>query len=66
MCRTTGGVVAHIGDRRKSHTLAVEFQPRMATLRFRKTVTLTGSYRVGGSSKQARFTSRPLRVCAKF
>ena len=36
--------MAHAGDRRKTHTLAVEFQRRMATLRFRKTVTLTGSY----------------------
>ena len=59
-------MVAHIGDRTKTHTLAVEFQPRMTTLRFRKAVTLTGSYRVGGSAKLARFTSRPLRVCAEI
>ena len=60
-----GHVVAHIGDRTKTRTLAVEFKPHTATLRFRKTVTLTGSYRVGVSGKLARFTSRPLRVCAK-
>ena len=58
--------MAHVGTRTKTHTLAVEFQARMATLRFRSTVTLTGSYRMGSSGKIAGFTSRPLRVCAEI
>ncbi len=56
-------MIAHVGTRSATDTLAVLF-PNTAALKRRSTLVLTGKYRIGGSgSKLAAFVSDIIPAC---